>query len=164
MSDAFSFLTENVHVYRTATTPKEITTAAWRVIMNAQNLSLRFVRGAKMETVGELFDEFAAAFQFPYYFGENWAAFDECIADLEWIESDIYITVITTASKLLANESLDQLDVFFKYVDKAAVEFAAQNKTFFVILQDAPGVRIRDLRYLGNTVTPVLDIDISKHW
>jgi hypothetical protein len=29
--------------------------------------------------------EFAASFQFPYYFGENWPAFDECINDLSWL-------------------------------------------------------------------------------
>ncbi len=33
----------------------------------------RIVRGRKAETSQELFDEFAAVFQFPYYFGENWS-------------------------------------------------------------------------------------------
>ncbi|MFI6212006.1 barstar family protein [Nocardia brasiliensis] len=44
------------------------------------------VRGQHMATTAELFTEFAAAFQFPWYFGQNWAAFDECMRDLdEWL-------------------------------------------------------------------------------
>jgi hypothetical protein len=42
----------------------------------------RFCRGSKMQTLDALFDEFSAAWQFPYYFGYNWAAFDECLSDL----------------------------------------------------------------------------------
>lgn len=43
----------------------------------------RVVRGKKSRTVSHFFDEISAALQFPYYFGENWAALDECLADLE---------------------------------------------------------------------------------
>ncbi|QIS02446.1 hypothetical protein F5X71_09020 [Nocardia brasiliensis] len=44
------------------------------------------VRGQRMRTTTELFAEFAAAFQFPWYFGQNWAAFDECMTDLDdWL-------------------------------------------------------------------------------
>lgn len=48
-------------------------------------LTIRAVRGRKMRTVHGLFDEMAAALQFPYYFEENWAAFDECLADMDWL-------------------------------------------------------------------------------
>jgi hypothetical protein len=48
-------------------------------------LVVRTLRGVKMQTVQQLFDEFAAALQFPWYFGENWAAFDECLTDLAWL-------------------------------------------------------------------------------
>ncbi|PPI54086.1 barstar family protein [Rathayibacter toxicus] len=42
----------------------------------------RRLRGDKMMTQSALYDEFAAGLQFPYYFGENRNAFDECISDL----------------------------------------------------------------------------------
>ncbi|NGY75562.1 hypothetical protein F6Y02_01625 [Bacillus megaterium] len=46
-------------------------------------------------------DEWAAALQFPDYFGENWAAFDECLNDLDWLPADRYILFITDAHLIL---------------------------------------------------------------
>ncbi|MEV6561697.1 barstar family protein [Nocardia sp. NPDC051756] len=44
------------------------------------------VRGTRMAKTADLFAEFSAAFQFPWYFGQNWHAFDECMTDLdEWL-------------------------------------------------------------------------------
>jgi hypothetical protein len=40
-------------------------------------LTVRMTRGRKMRTVDGLFDEMAAALQFPCYFGANWDAFSE---------------------------------------------------------------------------------------
>lgn len=67
---------------------------------------VREVRGTKMATVSAVFDEFAAAFQFPYYFGENKAAFDECMRDLdEFIgPSKGYVVVVRDAPELLCDE------------------------------------------------------------
>lgn len=61
---------------------------------NQAGLTVRTVRGRKMRTVDRLFDEFAAALQFPYYFGENWAAFDECLADMDWLPMETGIVVV----------------------------------------------------------------------
>lgn len=44
------------------------------------------VQGTRMTKTADLFAEFSAAFQFPWYFGRNWHAFDECMIDLdEWL-------------------------------------------------------------------------------
>src|SRR5690349_7388606 len=63
-------------------------------------LRLLEVNGANARTVDELFDEFAEKLEFPDYFGRNWAAFDECIADLEWLPADGYLLIIRNAPKL----------------------------------------------------------------
>lgn len=57
---------------------------------------VRELRGPKMHTTMGVFDEFAAAFQFPYYFGENKDAFDECLRDLDDFvgEAAGYVAVI----------------------------------------------------------------------
>ncbi|MDG3008890.1 barstar family protein [Rhodococcus sp. D2-41] len=73
----------------------------------------RSVRGTKMRTVPAVFDEFAAAFQFPYYFGENKDAFDECMRDLDEFvgAADGYLVVVRDAPALLSAEP-DELSWF----------------------------------------------------
>ena len=63
-----------------AADPAGIGEAAHR--WEAAGLCARAVRGWKMRTVTALFDEISSALQFPLYFGENWAAFDECLTGL----------------------------------------------------------------------------------
>ncbi|MFI6169403.1 barstar family protein [Nocardia sp. NPDC051052] len=65
------------------------------------------VRGQRMRTTSELFAELAAAFQFPWYFGNNWAAFDECMRDLdEWLPAGQqgYAVAVWNADTVLCNE------------------------------------------------------------
>ncbi|MGO4201462.1 barstar family protein [Rhodococcus sp. TAF43] len=50
--------------------------------LRAAGRPVRHVRGRRMSTVPALFDEFAAALQFPYYFGRNKDAFDECLGEI----------------------------------------------------------------------------------
>ncbi len=73
-------------------------------------LTARVVRGRKTRTVGALFDEFAAALQFPPYFGENKDAFNECIADLGALPAgEGYVVAITEPDQVLADASAQDL-------------------------------------------------------
>ncbi len=67
---------------------------------------VRAVRGAKMMTLQGVFDEFAAALQFPYYFGENKDAFEECLRDLDEFLGTAagYVVVVRDADRVLAAE------------------------------------------------------------
>jgi hypothetical protein len=80
----------------------------------------RIVRGAKGRTRAAMFDEFAAALQFPYYFGENWHAFEDCLSDLEWLGADGYVVVISHAVQLLAEERPEEFALFVEIVGKVA--------------------------------------------
>ena len=79
--------------------------AELRVALPAQGYLVRELRGSRMRTVPALFDEFAAAWQFPYYFGGNKDAFDECLRDLdEWVGPAAgYVVVLRDAAELLAD-------------------------------------------------------------
>lgn len=70
--------------------------------------AVRRIRGTKSRTTLSLFDECAAALQFPLYFGENWDAFEDCINDLEWLPAEAYLLVVTDAESLLAD--IDDVD------------------------------------------------------
>lgn len=76
-------------------------------------LTVLVVRGRKMRTSAALFDEFAAALQFPSYFGENWNAFDECVSEIDWIPlGDGFVILVEDADQVLADaDDDDTLDV-----------------------------------------------------
>ncbi|ATL65879.1 hypothetical protein CRH09_06285 [Nocardia terpenica] len=99
----------------------------------------RELRGVKMRTVAGVFDEFAAAFQFAYYFGENKDAFDECLRDLDDFvgRAPGYVAVIRDGAQLLADEP-EELDWFDAAVTDAARHWAARGVAFRVVLQDRP--------------------------
>jgi RNAse (barnase) inhibitor barstar len=106
-------------------------------------VACRTIRGQKARTSQALFDEFAAALQFPYYFGENWDAFDECLTDLEWLPADAYVLLIENSTHLLETETSDRLSTFFQVLEGAGREwgtlaggqFPRPAKSFHVLLQ-----------------------------
>lgn len=88
-------------------------------------LTARVVRGRKMRTVGALFDEFAAALQFPLYFGENWAAFDECVSDLETLPPGAgYVVTITDPDQVLADAGFEELRFLADSLESAAAAWS----------------------------------------
>lgn len=114
---------------------REVTPDAWalsfegdrRTVADAglqwflSGLSARVVRGRKMHTLDRVFDEFAAAFQFPYYFGENPAAFSECIGDLDNFPlGDGVVVVITEPDQVLQDETDFELSWLVGSLEMAA--------------------------------------------
>jgi hypothetical protein len=65
---------------------------------------LRIVQGSKCQTPAGLFEEFARALQFPGYFGHNWDALEECLADLEWLPAKGYVILIPEAQAVLPGD------------------------------------------------------------
>lgn len=88
-------------------------------------LTVRSVRGAKMRSTAALMDEVSAALQFPYYFGENWAALDECLADMEWLmPSKGLVLVVRDADLVLCEEEVEELESFVAALRNASDEYA----------------------------------------
>lgn len=88
---------------------------------------VRELRGAKMRTLDGLYDEFAAALQFPHYFGENWPAFHECMIELEQLGYDVpgYVVVVRNAGELLADEHTDAFADMLGLLGRIADTWAA---------------------------------------
>ena len=84
--------------------------------------TIRIVRGKRCTTREQLFQEWAAALQFPSYFGENWDALEECLSDLEWLTAGGLVLFVTQADRLL-EYSPDDLSTFGDVVKTAAKEW-----------------------------------------
>lgn len=86
---------------------------------------VRYVRGRKMQSTAKLMNEVAAALQFPWYFGENWAAFDECFSELESLPPDRPIVVlIEDAAEVLADEPIIELEALVSAARSASKTFS----------------------------------------
>jgi hypothetical protein len=78
-----------------------------------------------MRTLHGVFDEFAAALQFPWYFGENVDAFDECLADLGWLPPhEGYVIVIIDPAEVLCQDDASALTWLVTSFARAAAEWA----------------------------------------
>ena len=107
-------------------TPSETCDFAWSLQRSpGRQAVVRLLRAAKARTVPALFDEFAAALQFPYYFGENWDALYECLTDLEWLPGDANILFITDSQWLLDRESSEKFALLLDVLENAAQRWNA---------------------------------------
>jgi hypothetical protein len=82
-------------------------------------VTVRIVRGKQCRTSSSFFHESAAALQFPYYFGHNWDAFEECINDLAWLPAKHYVIGIAQATVLLAQDE-QRLGTLVEILGRAA--------------------------------------------
>lgn len=87
-------------------------------------LTVRTVRGAKMRSTVALMSEVSAALQFPQYFGENWAALDECLADMEWLlPCRGIVLLVGDAELVLVDEEAEALEAFVATLRNASNEY-----------------------------------------
>jgi barstar (barnase inhibitor) len=140
------------HLHLLVMTPDEATNLGWSLGQQRDEQCdggqavVRFLRGNKMRTAPELFDEFAAALQFPYYFGENWNAISECLADLEWLPGGACVLLIMSAPELLAREPEEVLAMFLDFLEVSAETWTAAAdgplerapRPFHVVFQSSP--------------------------
>ncbi len=99
---------------------------------------VREVRGRSMRTVAGVLDEFAAALQFPYYFGGNRDAFDDSLRDLDDRLGPArgYVIAVRDADQLLA-DAPEQRSWFDSAMTDAADYWARRGVVFRVVLQGA---------------------------
>jgi hypothetical protein len=78
-----------------------------------------------MRTVDALFDEMAAALQFPHYFGENWPALDECLSDLDWLPGGAgTVVLLVEPGEVLVDAHEAELGAFVRAIVHAATTYA----------------------------------------
>lgn len=131
---------------------KKDSTAAQKVIVT---------RGHKSKSLTALFDEWAAALQFPVYFGENLAAFVDCLRNFSRCNFTSLMIVVTHSSELL-QEDKECLADFYAILthlphDWQQIDPKQQPMTFRLILQeDAKKIDIPE------TILNRLKVDYTK--
>jgi RNAse (barnase) inhibitor barstar len=100
-----------------------LTNRVLSLVTRESDTAVRVVRGRKMHSEARLFEEFAAALQFPYYFGENWEALCECMNDLSWMPAARYLIVMTDATQALREER-EHFRTFLELLSDAGREWS----------------------------------------
>lgn len=93
-------------------------TTATALVKAPSGFALRVVHGKKCSTPAGLFTEFARALGFPDYFGHNWDAMEECLADLEWLPAKGYVLLLTDAQAVLADDE-DEYETLLEILSDA---------------------------------------------
>lgn len=83
---------------------------------------IKLVQGSKITSIKKLFKEFSEKLKFPSYFSYNWASFDECINDLEWLDAKSYVIVLNNVEKI-CNIEKEDIKIFFKILNETASEW-----------------------------------------
>jgi hypothetical protein len=85
--------------------------AAWERSGRGKRVA-RVIRGRKATTVAGLFDECAAALQFPDAFGENWDALADCLRDLRRFGKAAVVICVTESDRMLSSAPSDAAQTF----------------------------------------------------
>lgn len=88
--------------------------------------AIRMIRGKKSTNVPAFFDEVAGALQFPYYFGENWDALEECIRDLSWLDRNSFLLMINNAHLFLCEAPDKDIRIFIDVLANASETWLTQ--------------------------------------
>lgn len=81
------------------------------------------VDGSEGRTLNAFFAAVSMALNFPDYFGMNWEAFRDCLTDLCWLPTDLYLIVFKNADQLLVDEPAERAS-FLRIISIAAEEWS----------------------------------------
>lgn len=77
----------------------------------------------------------AAALKFPDWFGGNWDALADCLADLSWWPAAGYLLLLEHAAAWRAAEP-EAFDTTLEIIEEAAQAWAVQHKPFWALLPE----------------------------
>lgn len=95
-----------------------------------------YIRGELCQTIEDFFREVSSSMRFPYYFGRNWAAFDECIQDLEWLKFTSILIVVENFNLVFQSENnvSTNKDLLIKHLSYCAEYWKSKNIPISIIL------------------------------
>jgi hypothetical protein len=127
-------------LYRTADAP------GVAVASTAYGLRLAHVRLRPGGGKAELLDALAGALEFPRWFGRNWDALEDCLADLSWLSAQGHLILVEGGERL----PREDLEVLCGILQTAAAVWAEQGTPWFAVLGGGP----ESLPDIGSIVPP----------
>ncbi|HJT19823.1 MAG TPA: barstar family protein [Nitrospira sp.] len=89
-----------------------------------EGFRVSLLKGTKCSTAAGLFAEFARVMRFPDYFGHNWDALEECLADLEWLPAKGYVLLMTDSEQVLQDDE-EEYATFIEVLSDAGEAWAS---------------------------------------
>jgi RNAse (barnase) inhibitor barstar len=102
-----------------------ITALIWQLRRFGSSNRVVVLRGEKMRSFASLYDEISAALQFPYYFGNNFNALQECLVDLEWYPAAAYVVVLLNAADTLSAEKEEDQIALLRLFERVSSEWSS---------------------------------------
>ena len=90
-------------------------------LLRNKDFSFYILDGNKMHTRNGLFTEIAEKLKFPDYFGKNRNAFDECLQDLDWLDSGSIKILITDFNEILKDDHPEEKNIFIACLTDADI-------------------------------------------
>jgi RNAse (barnase) inhibitor barstar len=91
------------------------------------------LEGRNVARKDQLLKHLAAALRFPEDFGHNWDALEECLTDLEWIDSKGYVLYHDHIDPLLSGNA-DQFETLLEILQDAVDSWKEDGTAFIVLL------------------------------
>lgn len=90
----------------------------------------------------EILDALAKALAFPHWFGRNWDALEDCLADLSWKPAGGHLVLLTGAASL----AKDDAGILTDILESSAQSWKARGQPFFAVFVDpARELKLPDL-------------------
>jgi RNAse (barnase) inhibitor barstar len=121
----------------------EISTEELSKVAKQHGIAFFLIDGRKINNKEQFLRNSAQAMNFPDYFGANWDAFEDCLTDMSWHETDGFVVLYDNVDTFAQN-SPDQFKVALE-IFRDIIEFwRNQEKPFFVVVR-GHGEQLREL-------------------
>ena len=103
-----------------------------------KGFAVAHIRCKYCDELDAFFREISSALRFPYYFGNNWAALDECLTDLDWLSFSGILIVIDNYELMFRRELKKKTakELFVKNMNAAVDEWTGKSVPISVYINN----------------------------
>jgi len=121
----------------------EISAEELSKIAEGEGIAFFLVDGRKINNKEQFLRSSAHEMNFPDYFGSNWDAFEDCLTDMSWHESNGFMILYDNFGGF-ARDSPDEFAIMLGILRDTVDFWRSQEKPFFVVMR-GQGEQLRKL-------------------